>query len=63
MVTFPVVEPGQSRLGRWLRARRLRLALLIGAAETLLIVFTDATWRWALVLAAVVFAFYWFVGR
>jgi hypothetical protein len=63
MTTYPVLEHGQSRLGRWFRARRLRLALLIGAAETLLILFTSATWRWALVLAAIVFAFYWFVGR
>jgi hypothetical protein len=60
---YPVVEHGQSRLGRWFRARRLRLALLIGASETLLILFTSATWRWALVIAALIFAFYWFVGR
>jgi hypothetical protein len=60
---YPVLEHGQSRLGRWLRARRLRLALLIGASETLLILFSSATWRWALVLAALIFAFYWFVGR
>lgn len=63
MTTYPVLEHGQSRLGRWFRARRLRLALLIGAVETLVIVFTDATWRWALLLAAIIFAFYWFVGR
>ena len=63
MTTYPVLEHGQSRLGRWFRARRLRLGLLIGAAETLLVLFTSATWRWALIFAALVFAFYWFVGR
>lgn len=63
MATYPVLEHGRSRTGRWLRARRLRLALLVGALETVVIVFTDDTWRWALVLAALVFAFYYFVGR
>jgi hypothetical protein len=63
VTTYPVLEHGQSRLGRWFRARRLRLGLLIGAAETLLVLFTSATWRWALIFAALVFAFYWFVGR
>jgi hypothetical protein len=63
VTTYPVVEHGASRLGRWLRVRRLRLALLVGALETIAIVFTGATWRWALVAAALVFAFYWLVGR
>lgn len=63
MATSSVLEHRESRLGRWFRARRLRLALLIGAVETLVIGVTDATWRWALVIAAAVFLFYWFVGR
>jgi hypothetical protein len=63
VATYPALEHRESRIGRWFRARRLRLALLIGAVETLAIAVTDATWRWALVVAAVVFLFYWFVGR
>lgn len=63
MTAYPIVEPRHSRLGRWFRARRLRLALLLGALETLVIVFTDATWRWAVLVAALIFAIYWFVGR
>jgi hypothetical protein len=63
VTTYPVLEHRQSRFSRWFRARRLRIALLVGAIETLAIVLTDATWRWALVVAAIVFAFYWFVGR
>jgi hypothetical protein len=61
--SYPVVEAGTSRSGRWLRARRLRLALLIGAAETLYILFSDRGWFWALGVAALVIAFWWFVGR
>jgi hypothetical protein len=63
VTTYPVLEHRQSRFARWFRPRRLRIALLIGAVETLAIVLTDATWRWALVLAAIVFALYWFLGR
>ena len=64
MTTYPVIEqPTGSRLSRWLRARRLRIALLIGAVETVWIIFTDATWRWALVIAAAVFLFHFFIGR
>ena len=57
------VQPGGSRPARWLRARRFRIALLAGAGLTLSIIFTEATWWWALIVALLVFAFYAFVGR
>lgn len=63
MATYPVIEHRSSRLSRWLRARRLRIALLIGALETVWIIFTDATWRWAVVIAAAAFLFHIFIGR
>ena len=36
MATYPVLEHRESRVGRWFRARRLRLALLIGAVAVFL---------------------------
>jgi hypothetical protein len=57
------IEHRSSRTGRWLRARRLRLALWIAVAEGLLVVF-DVIPGWvALVVGALVVAFYFFVGR
>lgn len=63
MTSYPVVEHGEGRLSRWVRERRIRLALLIGLAESLLIVFGDLPWFWAVLVAAGVFAFYFLVGR
>ncbi len=57
------VRPGGSRPARWLRTHRVKIALLAGAAMTLAIIFTQATWWWAVLVALVVFAFYAFVGR
>lgn len=63
MTTYPAVEHREQRPPGWVRARRYQLALLVGVAETLVILFTDATWRWALVLAAVVFLLHFLLGR
>jgi hypothetical protein len=62
---YPVIDHGGSRLGRWLRARRFRLAFLIAVVETLLILppFEVIGWYTAVLLAALVIAFYVFVGR
>lgn len=57
------IEHRSSRAGRWMRARRLRLALWIAVIEGLLIVF-DVIPGWiALVVGAILVAFYFFVGR
>jgi hypothetical protein len=57
------IEHRSSRSGRWLRARRLRIALWIAVAEGLLIVFDVIPGWTALVVGALLVAFYFFVGR
>ncbi len=63
MATYPVLEHRQRRSNRWLRENRLRVAFGIAIAETILILVNALQWRWALLLAGVVFAFHYFVGR
>jgi hypothetical protein len=59
----PALELRESRSGLWLRARRLRLALLVGLVESVLVLLGDSGWYWVLAAAAVTVAFYLFVGR
>ena len=63
MTSYPVLEHRAGRTSRWLRERRLRLALVIAVAETALIVANVLPWFWAVGIAALVFAFYLLVGR
>lgn len=63
MTVEPVLEHREGTSARWLRERRFRLALAVGLAESLIIVFGDLRWFVALGFAALVFAFYYFVGR
>jgi len=59
-----VIEHGTSRTGRWLRARRNRIALSIAAAEAILVaIFHDLTSFTVIALAAVATAVYWAWGR
>jgi hypothetical protein len=57
------IEHQSSRTGRWLRARRLRIALWIAVIEGVLVVFDIVPGWVALVVGAIVVAFYFFVGR
>src|SRR5215207_8665445 len=57
------IEHGSTRAGRWLRARRLRIALWIAVIEGLLVIFHVIPVWAALLVAAAVLAFYLFVGR
>ena len=57
------LEHRTSRAGRWLRARRLKLALWLAVVEGILVVFHVIPGWTALVVAAVVIALYLFVGR
>jgi hypothetical protein len=57
------LEHGSSRGGRWLRRYRLRIAVWIAVVEGLLIVLDVIPWWPALLVAAVLLAFWWFVGR
>jgi hypothetical protein len=61
--TRPALEHGLSRGGRWLRVRRLQLALWIAVAEAVLILFGVVP-RWpALAVAALLIVFYLLAGR
>jgi heme A synthase len=60
----PLIEHRTSRLGRWLRARRNRLALSIALVEAIIVViFHDVSRITVIVVAAVAFTLYWFAGR
>jgi hypothetical protein len=58
----PVVEHRQSAGARWLRERRLRIALLIAFIESLLVIFSSLGWFWVVGAAAVAVALY-LLGR
>ena len=57
------LDHGTSRGGRWLRTRRLRLALWIAVIEGVLVVVDVIPGLTALLAAAGVIAFYLFFGR
>jgi hypothetical protein len=62
--TQPAIEAGSTRGGRWLRARRIRLALWVAIIEGLIVALTPDLTRWTvLVIAAIVLAFYVLAGR
>lgn len=59
----PAIEHGSTRPGRWLRERRVRIALLIALVEgVLVLVGVIPSWA-ALLVGAAVVAFYFFVAR
>jgi hypothetical protein len=58
-----VVEHRQSAAARWMRERRLRLALLIAFVESLLVLFSAHGWRYVIIAAILAVIAYWFVGR
>jgi hypothetical protein len=61
---LPVVEHRTSRGGRWLRERRLRIALWIAVIEAILVALTHDVSRWTVILLALIsFAVYFFFGR
>ena len=50
----PALEHGSSRSGRWLRARRIRIAFWIAVAEGILVVFGALSWWLAIGIALLV---------
>ena len=62
-LSHAALEHGTSRTGRWLRARRVRIALWIAVAEGILIVFDVISGWLALLAAAIAILFYLLVGR
>jgi hypothetical protein len=60
----PAIEAGGTRIGRWLRDRRIRLTLWVAVIEGLIAAFSADIGRWTiLVLAVIVLAFYVLAGR
>jgi hypothetical protein len=59
----PVVEHRGGAAARWLRERRLRLALLIAFVESVLVLLSSHGWWYVLAAAVVAVALHWFVGR
>jgi hypothetical protein len=60
----PVLEGGSTRMGRWLRERRLRLALWVAVVEGLLVALTPDLTKWTvLVIGVIMLAFYIVAGR
>lgn len=59
-----MIEAGSTRGGRWLRDRRLRLALWIAVIEGIIVAATPDLSRWTvLVIGTIVLAFYVLAGR
>jgi thiol:disulfide interchange protein len=59
-----VIEHGTSRPGRWLRARRNRIALSIALVESIIVVVFHDDSRFTVIgLGVLAFILYWFAGR
>jgi hypothetical protein len=58
-----VIEHREGRATRWLRERRLRIALLIAFVESLLVVVSSLGWFWVVASAAIAFTFHVVVRR
>ena len=60
----PMIEAGTTRTGRWLRERRIRLALWVAVIEGLLVTITPDLTKWTvLVIGAILLGFYILAGR
>jgi hypothetical protein len=59
-----MIEAGSTRGGRWLRERRLRLAIWTAVVEGIIVAVTPDLSRWTvLVIGVIVLAFYVLAGR
>ena len=58
-----LIQHGTTRTGRWLRARRLRIALWTAVIEGILVVFHVIPWPVAVILAVAVIALYFSAGN
>ncbi|SRR6266508_6294 len=58
-----LVEHGSSRTGRWLRARRVRVAFWVAVIEGVLVVFHRISWPVALIVAIAVVGLYFWAGH
>ena len=59
-----MIEAGGTRIGRWLRERRLRIALWVAIIEGLIVALTPELTRWTVLgIGAAVLGFYVVAGR
>ncbi len=58
-----VIDHGSSRAGRWLHAKRIRIAAWIAAAESLIVLFSHDITRYTVIAFAVVATLVWLGGR
>ena len=59
-----LIEHGTSKPGRWLRARRNRIALPIALVEAIVVVIFHDVSRFTVIgISVVAFVLYWFAGR
>jgi hypothetical protein len=60
----PVIDSDSTRVGRWLRARRLRLAIWVAVIEGLIVALENDISKWTvMILAIAVLALYFVAGR
>jgi hypothetical protein len=62
-VDVTAIDHRSTRAGRWLRARRLRIALWIAVVEGVLVVFDVIPGWTALIIGGAILGFYLLVGR
>jgi hypothetical protein len=63
-VTQPMIEAGSTRGGRWLRERRLKIALWVAVVEGIVVAVSHDLTRWTvLVIGVIVLVFYMLAGR
>ncbi len=58
-----MVDHGSSRAGRWLEAKRVRVALSIAAIESIVVFFSQDISRWTVIVLAIVAVICWVAGR
>ena len=59
-----MIEAGGTRIGRWLRERRLRIALWVAVIEGLIVALTPDLTKWTVIaIGTVLMAFYVVAGR
>jgi hypothetical protein len=58
-----MVDHGTSRAGRWLEAKRIRIALWVAAAESLIVLFSHDVTKWTVIAVAIVSVICWLAGR
>lgn len=57
------IEHGSSRPGRWLEAKRTRVALWLAAAEALVVLLSRDVTKWMIAVLAAVSVLVWLGGR